>query len=278
MKRRSFLYNSTLATTSVFIGLHDLLASCSSSSTGNILTKISPRILHLDLVTATPIAELKTFYTDLLELPLLSEQADRFMIQAGETTINFVQVKENVAAPFYHFAFNIPENKILKAREWQLKRTTLSATPTQLIDEKFPKDIRHFQHWNAHSIFFWDPAGNLVEYIARHDLDNSADGEFTSKDLLCASEIAFIVNDANVIADELRSSFSLDQYKGGDDNFRAIGDENGLLLIIKKGRVWESHTNISRTPDTIKTSVMIKADKTESWKPANYPFEINVKA
>ena len=261
---------------SVFTGMHEMLASCSPFRQ-NLSVKTRARILHLDLVTGTPIAQVKKFYTGLLELPLISEQADQIMIQAGETTIRFVQVKQDDAAPFYHFAFNIPENKIEKAREWQLKRTDLSATPTHMVDEKFPKDIRHFQNWNAHSIFFWDPAGNLVEYIARHDLENSADGDFTSKDLLCASEIAFIVNDADAIADEVKSSFNLNQYRGGDANFRAIGDENGLLLIIKKGRIWESHTNISRTPATSKTAVTINADKNESWKPANYPFEINVK-
>lgn len=277
MKRRTFIYNSSLATMSAFIGMHDMLAGYPFFNQ-HISIKPDSRIVHLDLVTSTPIAELKKFYTVLLELPLISENSESFLIRAGETTINFVQVKENGAAPFYHFAFNIPENKIVKAREWQLKRTSLSATPSHMIDDKFPADVRHFQNWNAHSIFFWDPAGNLVEYIARHDLENSADGEFSSKDLLCASEIAFIVNDADAFADELKSSFSLSQYRGGDANFRAIGDENGLLLVIKKGRIWESHTNISRTPGTIKTAVTIRADKVQSWKPVNYPFEIKVKS
>lgn len=199
------------------------------------------------------------------------------MFRAGDTTINFTEIKEDVAPPFYHFAFNIPQNKILKAREWQLKRTDLSATPSQLIDKNFPKDIRHFQHWNAHSVFFWDPAGNLVEYIARHDLDNNREGEFSSKDLLCASEIAFIVNDADAMAEELKSSFGLQQYRGGDANFRAIGDENGLLLVIRKGRVWESHTKISRTPGTINTTVSIKGQKNVEWKSTEYPFSINSK-
>ena len=262
-----------MATVASFIGMHDILANCAHMNT------VDPgaRILHLDLVTGTSLTELKKFYTSLLELPLVSEQADRFTIRTGETTIRFIKTNEKYAAPFYHFAFNIPENKILKAREWQLKRTALSATPSQLIDSAYPKDIRHFQHWNAHSVFFWDPAGNLVEYIARHDLKNSAEGEFSSKDLLCASEVAFIVNDTEIIADEIRSSFNLNQYKGGDENFRAIGDENGLLLVIKKGRVWESHTTISRTPNTIKTAVTIRAGKKEKWVPKNYPFEINVK-
>ncbi len=277
MKRRNFIYNSAAATMAAFTGMHDMLASCTSASK-SIYANAGARILHLDLVTAISLNELKKFYTSLIGLPLVSEQIDRFTIRAGETTITFIKTNAKEAVPFYHFAFNIPENKILKAREWQLKRTGLSATPSQLVDENYPKDIRHFQHWNAHSVFFWDPAGNLVEYIARHDLKNKTGGEFSSKDLLCASEIAFIVNDTETIADEIKSSFNLNQYRGGDENFRAIGDENGLLLVIKKGRVWESHTNISRTPNINRTAVTIKSDKTNKWIPVNYPFEINVKS
>lgn len=257
-----------------FMGMHDLPASLKP---GSSRLNTNARILHLDLLTATSLNELKKFYTSLIGLPLVSEQTGLFTIRAGETTVSFIQTSAKDETPCYHFAFNIPENKILKAREWQLKRTALSATPSQLVDENYPKDIRHFQHWNAHSVFFWDPAGNLVEYIARHDLKNKSEGEFSSKDLLSVSEIAFIVRDTETIAEELKSSFNLSQYRGGDENFRAIGDENGLLLVMKKGRVWEGHTNISRTPDTIKTAVIIKADKTGKWAPKNYPFEINVK-
>lgn len=274
MKRKDFIYNSVTA--AAFVGMHDLLASCSLETKG--YKKPITRILHLDLVTSASLDELKEFYTSLLGLPLLSEQKDRFTVKAGETTISFTKTNETGMAPFYHFAFNIPENKILKAREWQLKRTELSATPSQLIDDNYPKDIRHFQNWNAHSVFFWDPAGNLVEYIARHDLQNSAEGEFTSKDILCASEIAFIVDNTEPVADAIRSSFNLEQYRNGDVNFRAIGDENGLLLVIKKGRVWESHTNISKAPTIIKTAVTIRSDKNEKWIPNSYPFEINVKS
>ena len=274
MNRKDFIYSSVGA--AVFVGMHDLLESYVSSHQVN--KNNQARIIHLDLVTAISLSELKRFYLSLLEFKLLSEQANKFTIQAGETTITFNETKENATSPFYHFAFNIPENKIFKARDWQSKRTSLSAAPSHMIDTGYPDDIRHFRNWNAHSIFFWDPAGNLVEYIARHDLENSVTGEFSCKDILCASEIAFIVDNTESVAEALKSSFNLDQYRNGDANFRAMGDENGLLLVIKKGRVWESHTNISRTPGTIKTSVTIRADKkNEKWIPENYPFEINVK-
>jgi catechol-2,3-dioxygenase len=37
----------------------------------------------------------------------------------------------------------------------------------------FPPEVVDYSHWNAHSIFFLDPAGTVVEYIARHDLKNA---------------------------------------------------------------------------------------------------------
>ena len=276
MNRRKFIGNSAIAAAGAsFFGVHDMLAGCATGK--NIPFNDQARILHLDLMTGTALTELKTFYTSLLELPLISEQAGSFMIRAGETTINFIHTNEKGAVPFYHFAFNIPENKILKAREWQLKRTQLSATPSSMVDNGYPADIRHFRNWNAHSVFFWDPAGNLVEYIARHDLQNSSEGEFSSKDLVCASEIAFIVEDIAEPAEEIRSMFGLDQYRQGDQNFQAIGDENGLLLMIRKGRIWESHTDISRTPGTNRTAVTIRSAKTGKWFPGNYPFEVSTK-
>lgn len=276
MHRRKFIKNAGLASFATCMGMHDILAGC-ASQTQNSFTGGTAKIVHLDLITTTPVTELKKFYTSLLELPLVSEQSGSFTILAGETTISFKQVYEKDTAPFYHFAFNIPENKILQAREWQLKRTALSATPAQLIDSAYPQNVRHFRNWNAHSVFFWDPAGNLVEYIARHDLKNGSHAGFSSKDLLCASEIAFIVEDTDAVATELNTSFNLKQYRDGGPDFRAIGDENGLLLVIKRGRIWESHTPLAKAPLIIKTAVTIKADKGEKWNPPNYPFEIIVK-
>lgn len=105
-----------------------------------------------------------------------------------------------------------------------------------LRDPDYPDDVIAFRHWNAHSVFFWDPGGNIVEYIARHDLKNSARGPFSSEDILYASEIAFIVDDVRGTALDLRRAFELEQYRGGSERFTAVGDERGLLLVMKRGR------------------------------------------
>lgn len=273
MNRGQFIWNTGLTSLAGWLGIHEFLSGCQSNAA--LLKKpANTRFLELELLTSSPLKQLANFYHSTLGLELLAEQSTRITIRAGETILHFIRTAQEIS-PFYHFAFNVPENKILKAREWQLKRTPLSTAPTQLIDESFPNDVRHFTGWNAHSIFFWDPAGNLVEYIARHDLDNRKESDFSSADILCASEIAFIVEETDSIAEELKSAFNLQQYRNGDSYFRAVGDENGLLLLIKKGRIWESHTVNSKTPVTLKTRVHLNSVNTKNWRSVQYPFSIN---
>ncbi|NIR51819.1 hypothetical protein GWN42_03230 [candidate division KSB1 bacterium] len=234
-----------------------------------------PLIISLRLKTATPLAQLKRFYCEVLELPLLTEQSDEITVRAGETPVTFVPAGPESGEPFYHLAFNIPENKILLARKWQKERTPLFQTPDNLCDPDYPDDVRHFRHWNAHSIFFFDPAGNVLEYIARHDLNNASTGPFTSADILYASEIGFTSDKVEATALELRRAFSLMQYRQGNDNFRAIGDEFGLLLVFIRGRELGRGSDKVREADVFPTTISIRAEKHGSYSTPDYPYLIS---
>jgi catechol 2,3-dioxygenase-like lactoylglutathione lyase family enzyme len=231
-----------------------------------------PRILALELLTAAPLAAMKTFYAGTLGLRVLEEKDDRLTIGAGQTRLAFVPAGSDgtsgpdAASPFYHVAFNIPENKILAARAWQLERSPLMPIPERLRDPAYPDDVVDFRHWNAHSVFFIDPGGNVVEYIARHDLRNAAPGPFGTADILYASEIAFVVDDVAATALSLRGLIGVEQYRGADERFTAIGDERGLLLIVKRGRTLNFHPDdpskaarVFRTAATVKTTAATAA-------------------
>lgn len=272
MPRRQFTQH--MAASAFIAALHPSFAFC------NFMPKMAnatARIKSLRLLTGAPLADMKHFYHKLLELPILEEKSNQISIRAGETDLTFYKVE--TAQPFYHFAFNIPENKIIAARNWQKARSPLFATPPHMIDNQYPTDIRHFQNWNAHSVFFWDPAGNIVEYIARHDLKNSASGNFSSKDILCASEIGFVVDDATTTAELVKNAFDLEQYRGGDDNFRAIGDEMGLLLMFKKGRQIGDQTGGKPKfcDEIFKTEVLISNHLDYKLSIPNYPYLISVR-
>ena len=126
-------------------------------------------------------------------------------------------------APFYHFAFNIPENKIVQALEWQKARTPLLAIPERNRAAGFPPEVVDYRHWNAHSVFFLDPAGNVVEYIARHDLKNGDSDAFSWADILYASEIGLVVDDVAATADALKEMAAVAPYKGGERSVHGDG-------------------------------------------------------
>jgi catechol-2,3-dioxygenase len=266
MKRRDFMTSSASVAILVMIDAH---AMFESQPLERKLSEKNHRIKSLRLLTTTSLTEMKNFYGTVLGLPVTVKNQS-IGVQAGRSSITFTNTNSD-ERPFYHFAFNIPENKIEKALSWQRPKTAIVHP-----NPEGPRDaVVHFRHWNAHSVFFLDPAGNLLEYIARHDLQNSASGEFSSKDILYVSEIGFIVDDVDRIGSSIQKSLSMGSYRPGE-NFIPIGDEYGLLLMIKKGRIWSSHPNQVNKVDVFKTSVSINNAIKATWKASDYPYEILV--
>ncbi|MGH9675421.1 MAG: VOC family protein, partial [Bryobacteraceae bacterium] len=236
-------------------------------------TSTAPRILSLELIANAPLDKMKAFYGGLLGLRVLDEKPDRVTIAGGATPLTFVQGGTEDDRPFYHFAFNIPENKVLSAWKWQKERTPLIPIPAHLWDPTFPNEVVDYRHWNAHSVFFLDPAGNVVEYIGRHDLRNAAPGEFTSVDILYASEIGIIVDDVLATAAKLRGIVGVESYRGESEAFTALGDEYGLLLVMKRGRILNfnpsSHEKAARV---YRTKAQVRGVRKAEYLFPDFPY------
>jgi catechol-2,3-dioxygenase len=238
--------------------------------------ELGARIAGLRLLTSTALAKIRDFYHQTLGLPVLKEAAEQLTIGAGGTRITFVFEERADAAPFYHFAFNIPENKLPAARLWQLERTPLMRPIAELRDPQFPDDVVHFKNWNAHSVFFCDPAGNVLEFIARHDLNNAQTGTFASSDILYASEIGLIVDDVPAAAADLTRSLDLPQYRQGSDAFMALGDERGLLLVMKRGRVLSPNTaDKDKAAGVFATAIEMSGRNSVDYRVAGFPYELS---
>lgn len=173
------------------------------------------------------LAEMKDFYNGTLGLALLEEEENSFAVQAGATKLCFVRGEGN---PFYHFAFNIPENKIEEAIKWLDGRV-------KLLEEE-GETLVFFPHWNAHSIYFLDPAGNIVEFISRHNLANRREGAFTSQDILCVSEIGMPVDDVMDTIEKMQTVLQLPVWREPTSQFAPLGGEDGLFILVAIGRTW----------------------------------------
>ena len=175
--------------------------------------------------------ELRTFYREQFGMPVLADGANSVTLKAGDTALTFEQTSDETIEPFFHFAFNIPENKLVSAKTWLSRRAKILS--------HHGHDEYDFRDWNAHAVYFWDPAGNLGELIARHDLANANAGDFRGSDLLNVSEIGIVVDDVPTEAKSLKAALGVETYKGSaSQSFEAIGDAHQLLIVVPVGRGW----------------------------------------
>jgi catechol-2,3-dioxygenase len=276
LERRRFLGSTAAA--AALLALHDLPVWAQDAAPQPFSTEGRPRILAMELFSAAPLGVMKEFYGRQLDLAVRSDQPDRLIIDAGETRMTFVEsANTGSQRPFYHFAFNIPENKILQALEWQKARTALLPVPESHRAPGFPAEVAVSRHWNAHSIFFLDPAGNLVEYIARHDMKNAdASSPFNWSDLLYISEIALVVDDVPATAALLRDAAALGAYRNSSDELTAMGDEFGMLIVAKRGRRLDLTPIATPDASVYRTAVAIRGPKAARHQLASYPYEIGV--
>ncbi|UWY26820.1 hypothetical protein N4T20_13935 [Flavobacterium sp. TR2] len=100
--------------------------------------------------------------------------------------------------------------------------------------------VTHFENWNAHSIYFFDHSGNLLEFIARHDLNNEQIGEFNSASILSISEIGIVTENPLKLGNQLIEEHGLQFFSqnANTEKFAAMGDHEGLLILVQPTRNW----------------------------------------
>jgi catechol-2,3-dioxygenase len=190
-------------------------------------------IRQIHMYTGT-FEQMLEFYQDLLEFKVeVVNKGQEFNIKVGTSTLKFSYAAGN---PAYHFAFNIPSNKIEEASEWLAKRTPL------LWLEESNSFIANFDSWHAKSVYFIDPAGNIGEFIARFDLNDNVEEMFSPAHLRCVSEVGIVFPKSTFDEDvkKLLSRYPLQYFDKQPplEQFRAIGDDHGLFIVVPDNRKW----------------------------------------
>ncbi|WP_068785470.1 VOC family protein [Paenibacillus phocaensis] len=172
--------------------------------------------------------ETEAFYTETLGFTLIEKGLEHFTIQAGATLITFRLALDN-ESPYYHFALNVPENKFAEAKQWL-------ATRVPLLREQGEDEV-FFASWNAHSVYFKDPSGNIVEWIARHNLPSGISHDFSIDDIIGVSEIGIVTSEVIPFVHRLNEA-GLPNWRGDDPGLTPVGDEYGLLIVVRDKREW----------------------------------------
>lgn len=188
------------------------------------------QICDIQLGTSAPDPQYD-FYTRVFSFPVLQKTPDMFVLQAGASRLTFTRTN-NEHGGIAHFAFNIPENQFAAAKQWLQERTPLWRN-TDGGDEFF------FEAWNAHALYFNDPDGNILELIARHTLPSASDQPFSGQSILNISEIGVVTDDVRAQVAAIAARIGAAVYCGpGSESFTPVGDEEGLFIVVKRGRLW----------------------------------------
>ena len=153
---------------------------------------------------------------------LLSDLDDFYNGMTGETTLRFAAAE---GEPFYHFALLVPGDRFDAAHTWAERRFELLG------------GVFEFESWDAHAVYFLDPAGNIVELIAHRGLEeNGRSGEFGAAEILGFSELGLVGNRA-----ERLETLGLPLWAGGieePDSLAFVGEKGRTLILAEEGRGW----------------------------------------
>lgn len=171
------------------------------------------------------------FYHEVLGLRLLHQSDEELRLAAGETVLSFF--RSFGQKPQYHFAFNIPCNKTAEALSWmQGKAPILDVEPGMAIAD--------FRNWNAEAFYFLDNNENIVEFIARNDLQNASPTAFDGSSILSVSEIGIVGDDVPLQCELLIEKHGIGYFTKQPPlpRFAALGDDHGLLIVVPHDRDW----------------------------------------
>ena len=203
------------------------------------------------------------FYQHTLGLTLTAQTQNEVHFQAGDTKLIFQEKKDSPA--FYHLAFNIATNHLAQAIAWA------EAHNLELLPSPKAEVITYFDAWKAQSIYFWDLNGNLLEFIAREDIQTVLDQPFTPKEMLNISEIGIVTTQPMQTAEGIMQQTGLQYFDKAQPlpEFCAIGDDEGLLIFVTPERNWYP-TAIKAQPGNAAIQLEVNANsytiQSSDWK------------
>jgi len=219
-------------------------------------------ITYLELVSKDLHVQ-RDFYARVLKLSAVLDSST-LEVQAGRTILRFRQASPEFDGA-YHFAFNIPENQYQAAKQWITSRISL-------LRDKSGREDFESKSWVSTSLYFLDAAGNVLEFIARHNLQNATEGEFNASQILNVSEIGLPSEDVLTLTDQLCTRLGLSVFKQEpNETFTPVGDEDGLLILPVKDRIWMPDSGVPARLLPVKVRGEAKG---RQWEVRGVPYEI----
>lgn len=164
---------------------------------------------------------------NVLQLEITETKKDYFIVNIGSTQVTFQQSEE---AAFYHYAINIPGNQF-SVIKYQMKER-LPLNRERGIDEVY------FSSFDADSMYFEDPAGNIIELIGRRNRDLFGSPPF-KESFLNISEVGIVTSEIVEVGNELQDiGIPLRGVTIKPDTVNFLGRDESFVVLVQPDRRW----------------------------------------
>ncbi|MEK5432378.1 VOC family protein [Lysinibacillus sp. FSL R7-0073] len=180
------------------------------------------------------VQKMQHFYCEQMGFVLVKGTEDYFTIAVGESEMTFEKVSSHIQKQ-YHFALNIPCNLFQQAKDWANERVGLLFSEGQ--------DEVYFQFLKAYSCYFYDPEGNIVEFISRQEVNQKLHTTtFSIDQVLHVGEINLTTDDILAVARELNEygikPINNNNIQQESLNFLGNYEDGANILVGPSDRPW----------------------------------------
>jgi catechol-2,3-dioxygenase len=188
------------------------------------------KILSVELQT-DDLTGTQQFYSEILGLDLLVATGAEIRFKVGRSELVFTKAAE--AHPYYHFAFEVPNNQLDDVADWLESSVEWIRQPDGGL-------VADFKAWNAKSIYCYDNNHNIVEFIARFDNATDRDRAYDSSRMLWISEVGLVAPDVAALAADIHAHTGLGAFtkQAPAPEFTALGNDEVLLILSSDKRSW----------------------------------------
>lgn len=171
--------------------------------------------------------------------------------------------------PYYHLAWAIPSNKFETGKEWLAERTPI-------LRHSDGRDEFHFRTANRRAVYFADPAGNVLELIARDDLGDTASGSFGLRDLLYLNHAGLVVDDIDTAMWQIRDALGLSPTARPLPTFTKLGDAHRHVVLVPRERLWLPEMN--RGAEVFAAEVVLHGPEEAEIEIEGLPYRVAIES
>ncbi|MGE7114596.1 VOC family protein [Lysinibacillus sp. NPDC047702] len=178
--------------------------------------------------------KMKEFYSTQLGFSLIKNTDDYFSVAVGESTITFEKVHASVQKQ-YHFALNIPCNLFQQAKGWVKEHAEILFSAEE--------DEVYFATLKAFSCYFYDPEENIIELIARQEVNSKIDSlSFSTEHVLNIGEMNITTDTIYLVANKLKEygiiPMNNNEIRVDSLTFMGNYEDGANLLLGPSERIW----------------------------------------